>query len=294
MLTRPLTVSAGGLLEQQYSVRGKLRDDIQGRNAGRLYLGYRMRDWAPVVVKLVRNEEEAQLQHLCAHAGVVAVLDVFRNPRLHDRVHRDCLAVVLEYATGGDLLDLICASAGGTLPEPAVWNVARQSLRTLVYLHTLSVCHRDIKPDNIFIEGGSEGGVLSVKLGDFEFATAVTPITKSLHTLQYMAPEVYDNFRNPAATYTMACDVWSLGATLFVAICGHFPFKFAGHSIATLTAADVSALRAAAVSFSGGAWETTSPELITLVRKMLTPDARQRPTADECLQLLQKWQPDTC
>lgn len=275
-------LQSGCLLQQSYSIRGCLREDLMGRNAGRIFSGYRNCDWKPVVIKLVRDVEELRLQRLCAHPGVVEVIAAYRDPRIKGRVYRRSIAVVLEFCGQGDLLDLVSGSPGGVLPAETVRDVAKQCLETLAHLHSLGCCHRDIKPDNVFLSRMADGR-LRTKLGDFEFATDEADITKSLHTLQYMAPEVYDNYQNHRLTYTNACDVWSLGATLYVSICGHFPFKFSGKTIATLTDTDVGTLRAGKVRFSGPFWDNVAPDLKALVSAMMTPDANERPTAEECL-----------
>ena len=57
----------------------------------------------------------------------------------------------------GDLLD-----RRGVLTEPEVQCYALQILDALEYLHSERVVHRDIKPDNIFLQKG-----LRTRIGDF-------------------------------------------------------------------------------------------------------------------------------
>ncbi|MDZ4774868.1 MAG: serine/threonine-protein kinase [Planctomycetota bacterium] len=90
------------------------------------------------------------------------------------------------------------------------------------------VVHRDVKPANILVERG--GRALIVDLG-LAFADDDPSITKSgatLGTPHYISPE---QARDPSAADTQS-DLWSLGATLYHAVCGRPPF--AGDSVAEI------------------------------------------------------------
>ena len=97
---------------------------------------------------------------------------------------------------------------------------AWQILCGLVYLHGHSppIIHRDLKCDNIFING-SEG---VVKIGDLGLATllrARTAPQSVLGTPEFMAPELYDE------DYDDRVDVYSFGLCLLVRV---FFFFFGG------------------------------------------------------------------
>jgi NIMA (never in mitosis gene a)-related kinase 1/4/5 len=73
------------------------------------------------------------------------------------------LCVVMEYADGGDLLNLINTKKRNkeTIGEKMVWHYFIQIVRGLKALHDLKICHRDIKCANLFLTKTGE-----VKLGD--------------------------------------------------------------------------------------------------------------------------------
>ena len=84
-----------------------------------------------------------------------------------------------------------------------------QIVKAVEHLHSRMIMHRDIKPDNIFID--VEG---NTKLGDFNLARSFQlPLGKYTHevtTLYYRAPEILLG----TTEYATGIDIWSLGCIL--------------------------------------------------------------------------------
>ncbi|KAK7071699.1 Stk17bp [Halocaridina rubra] len=94
-------------------------------------------------------------------------------------------------------LYLICSAGGGdlqrllddavSLPECDVRNILQQVLRGLAFLHTRTIAHLDIKPQNLVMMGDTpEAGV---KLVDFGLSRVITPgteLTDIMGTPDYM------------------------------------------------------------------------------------------------------------
>lgn len=84
-----------------------------------------------------------------------------------------------------------------------------QLLRSLAYIHSLGICHRDIKPQNLLLD--PETGVL--KLCDFGSAKQLIrgePNVSYICSRYYRAPELIFG----ATDYTSQIDVWSAGCVL--------------------------------------------------------------------------------
>jgi serine/threonine protein phosphatase PrpC len=97
-------------------------------------------------------------------------------------------------------------------------NITVTLARAVAALHRASIIHRDIKPDNVILEGGGslkliDLGVVRVP-GLEEFPPENTPGTAA-----YMAPEMFAGEPGNEAT-----DVYALGVTMFRAFTGEFPY----------------------------------------------------------------------
>lgn len=130
----------------------------------------------------------------------------------------------------------------GPLPVPLACAVLRETARALDYAHRQGLVHRDIKPANVMLPGvaadpdGPGGDAPLVKVLDFglaRFGRQVTTIScpggATLGTPAFMAPE---QIRDVHAADTRS-DLYSLGCTLYYALCGHLPFE-GGSAQATL------------------------------------------------------------
>ena len=127
------------------------------------------------------------------------------------------VSIVLEYADGGSVADV--TSRLGFIEEPALREIARQTLLGLEYLHvTKKIVHRDVKPSNILVD--TDG---SAKISDFgvsgHLADSVAKCDSWVGTVTYMSPE-----RISGEAYAFDSDVWSLGLALLECATGRFPY----------------------------------------------------------------------
>ena len=83
------------------------------------------------------------------------------------------------------------------------------------YLNSRSICHRDLKPDNIIID---DRGYL--KIIDFGNSVQLNGFTNTMTgTPHYMAPEILLR-----GGYGFSCDYWSIGVIAYEIYYGRYPF----------------------------------------------------------------------
>ena len=149
---------------------------------------------------LERFKSEIKLARRISHRNVV---------RTHDLGEMNGLYyITMEYVEGTSLKDLI--RARGRLPASAVLPIAKQLCRALEVAHDEGVIHRDIKPQNMVVQGD---GVLKVM--DFGIARLASRAPDAGHTQagmvvgtpEYMSPEqlVGDELDARADLYATGC-----------------------------------------------------------------------------------------
>ena len=94
------------------------------------------------------------------HPHVLRLLDVGEDDNL--------LFVVLEYAPGGELFDVVVSNPRPTEAEARA--TLRQIFRGVAYMHASRVAHRDLSLENVLV---ADGGVL--KIIDFGLSVAMVP-----------------------------------------------------------------------------------------------------------------------
>jgi serine/threonine protein phosphatase PrpC len=97
-------------------------------------------------------------------------------------------------------------------------NIAVRLARAVAALHRAGIIHRDVKPDNVILEGGGslkliDLGVVRVP-GLEDFPPEYIP-----GTIAYMAPEMSEGEAGNEAT-----DMFALGITMFRAFTGQYPY----------------------------------------------------------------------
>jgi len=131
--------------------------------------------------------------------------------------------MVMPLFVGLDLSQLL--ERIGAVQPAVVARIIRQACRALQAAHDRGVVHRDIKPANVYLDQARDGAV-TVRVLDFGIAklrdtdAELTETGSLLGTPTYMSPE---QCRSSKGVGTGA-DVWSLGVTMYEALCGTAPY----------------------------------------------------------------------
>lgn len=167
-----------------------------------------------VAVKLPLDEQinfdavrqEAELwEQASGHPNVLPIIDA--------DVYDGQVVIVSEYADGGSLHDRL--GAEGKLPVKQAVEMTIGILSGLEFLHNKRIIHRDIKPQNILLQGTTP------RLADFGISRAMqtTAISSSIiGTDAYMSPEAFEGKRS------VQTDIWAVGVVLYQLLTGVLPF----------------------------------------------------------------------
>ena len=148
-----------------------------------------------------------------------AKLDCPYLVRAYDAGYDKVYYLVTEYVPGMDLRRLI--KAQGPLPQEQAARIIMQAALGLEYAHQQGMVHRDVKPGNILVTPDGLAKVSDVGLAGFTANLMDDPRAgKIVGTADYLSPE---HIRTPLKVGPVS-DVYSLGCTLYYAVCGKVPF----------------------------------------------------------------------
>lgn len=163
-------------------------------------------------VLLKRFEQEFRAASSIEHENLVRALDFgydANSPYL-----------VMEYVEGETLGQMI--DRQGRVSEKDAIKVMAQIAQGLHKAHSVGMVHRDVKPDNILIRPDGVSKLADMGLvKEMETDLNLTRTGRGLGTPQFMAPEQFRNAKNA----DLRCDIYSLAATMYMAVTGELPFR---------------------------------------------------------------------
>ena len=224
----PLPVSIGG-----YRVLGLIGSGAMGR----VYLAHDEQLDRNVAIKVMnrrRARDPRARQRFLRESRTAAAIDHPHVLMVHAVGEQDDLPYIVMQLLQGRNLGEKRAEAG-TLPLGMVLRIGREIAEGLAAAHARGLIHRDIKPDNIFLDGSLE----SVRIIDFGLAGSEARQADSsarltvdgalVGTPAYMPPE-----RLKDESLDAQSDLFGLGVVLYELLAGRLPFE--GHTMVAMLA----------------------------------------------------------
>jgi tetratricopeptide (TPR) repeat protein len=158
---------------------------------------------------LTRFKREIQISHRVTHKNVLRVYDLGEADSIK--------FLTMQFVEGEDLAGLL--KREGKLPIPRLLHLFRQICEGLGAAHDQGVIHRDLKPQNVMIDGADNVFVMDFGLAKSLEQSAMTQAGAVVGTPYYMSPEQVKGEPTDARS-----DIYSLGIMLYEMATGELPF----------------------------------------------------------------------
>lgn len=209
-------------------------------------------------------EREVEIMKSLQHPRLLQLYDAF-----DDGTKEMCL--VLELIEGGELFERVI-DEDFILTEKVCAIFMRQICEGVQFMHSKSILHLDMKPENILCLSRTGN---RIKLIDFGLARKLEP-RKKLQVLfgtpEFVAPEVV-NFEQIG----YGTDMWSVGVICYVLLSGLSPFM---GDTDVQTMANVTMTE---YDFEDESFDVISDNAKDFIRKLLVKEKEKRLTAAQCL-----------
>lgn len=192
---------------------------------GSVMLARRESDGKVVAIKTLLPEVAVSEQSVQRFMREIEVAATLAHPNIigyveHGR-HNNIIYLVTEYCPGRDAAKL-AQERGGRLQYREVGSIIEQTLAALDFAHSKGFVHRDIKEQNILVDGSFPS--YSAKLTDFGLAksykqTGMSGVTMAgdiAGTIAYMPPEQVRDFKEVQPP----SDIYATGMTAYSMLTG--------------------------------------------------------------------------
>jgi len=189
---------------------------------GSVMLARSVRNGQAVAIKTLLPEVAVSEQSLKRFIREIEVASSLQHPNIVSYIehgtHNGIVYLVTEYVTGMDASKL-AKHRGGKLNYKEVVKIIEQTLAALEFAHNKGFVHRDIKEQNILVDGSYPNYI--AKLTDFGLSksykqtgmSGVTMVGDVAGTIAYMPPEQVRDFkevRPPSDIYAVGMTAYSL------------------------------------------------------------------------------------
>ncbi|PIK61275.1 putative death-associated protein kinase 1 [Apostichopus japonicus] len=197
------------------------------------------------------------------HPNVISLHEVFESTTE--------MVLILELVTGGELFDYLAEK--DCVTEDVAAPFTTQILEGLRHMHEKSICHLDLKPENIMLLSKDSH---SIKLIDFGMSRRITEgqdVREIMGTAEFVAPEVI-NYE----PLSLATDMWAIGVITYILLSGASPFlgEDQQETFANITAVNY--------EFDEQYFDSTSELAKDFIQKLLVNDPKKRSSIEECLE----------
>jgi tetratricopeptide (TPR) repeat protein/tRNA A-37 threonylcarbamoyl transferase component Bud32/TolB-like protein len=208
----------GSLFAGRYEVQGLIGQGGMGRV-------YRVRDRSldkVIALKTLRADNQEGLQALQRFKQELLLARKITHKnviRIHDLGEADGITFFTMEFIHGESLDALIHRLGRIPPEQAV-SLSRQILSALAEAHAQGVIHRDLKPQNVMVDGAGNACLMDFGIARAVDSDSMTASGMIIGTPDYISPEQVKGERADAQS-----DLFSYGVILYRMLTGELPYQ---------------------------------------------------------------------
>lgn len=248
----------------QFAIVKRCKEKSSGVEYAAKFIKKRMSRASRRGVRREEIEREVDILQQIQHTNVVTLHDIYEN--------RTDVVLILELVSGGELFDFLAQKE--SLSEEEATEFIKQILDGVQYLHSKSIAHFDLKPENIMLLN-NKVPLPRIKLIDFGLAHKIedgVEFKNIFGTPEFVAPEIVNY--EPLG---LEADMWSIGVITYILLSGASPFL---GDTKQETLANISAL---SYDFDEEFFGSTSELAKSFIRQLLVKDTRKRMTIQQAL-----------
>ncbi|KAH8390355.1 hypothetical protein KR200_010964 [Drosophila serrata] len=268
-----VSVQAGGDFKARFEI-------IEELGKGRFGVVYKVQEreqpdqlLAAKVIKCIKSQdrqkvlEEISIMRSLQHPKLLQLAASFESPRE--------IVMVMEYITGGELFERVVAD-DFTLTELDCILFLRQVCDGVAYMHSQSVVHLDLKPENIMCHTRTSHQIKIIDFGLAQRLDTKAPVRVLFGTPEFIPPEIISY--EPIG---FKSDMWSVGVICYVLLSGLSPFMGDTdvETFSNITRADY--------DYDDEAFDCVSQEAKDFISQLLVHRKEERLSAQQCLE--SKW-----
>ncbi|XP_030081334.1 titin isoform X13 [Drosophila hydei] len=272
-LMSAVSVQSGGDFKARFDI-------IEELGKGRFGVVYKVQEraqpeqlLAAKVIKCIKSRdrqkvlEEISIMRSLQHPKLLQLAASFESARE--------IVMVMEYITGGELFERVVAD-DFTLTELDCILFLRQVCEGVAYMHSQSVVHLDLKPENIMCHTRTSHQIKIIDFGLAQRLDTKAPVRVLFGTPEFIPPEIISY--EPIG---FKSDMWSVGVICYVLLSGLSPFMGDSdvETFSNITRADY--------DYDDEAFDCVSQEAKDFISQLLVHRKESRLTAQQCLE--SKW-----
>jgi len=202
--------------------------------------------------------------------------DIIRLEEVYESENQ--IFLIINLLTGGDMFDRLEQQPNYHYSEVQCARIVKQMISSVRYLHANKVVHRDLKLENFLFDDAESNNIRLIDFGlskHFDLDEGCK-LSDAVGTPYTAAPEVI------RGEYDEKVDVWAIGVITYLLLCGDPPFG--GMDGEALLEVRQNILDCNLVFEPSEIWGPISNSAKNFIRRLLTKDPEQRPSAGEAAQ----------